>query len=185
MKLLIQHWKFWLPFFLLIFQMISTVFLQSCWGISSSSYYYLKLQRPTSFWSTRDISSQNHTYPLCFFRKSFTHNGITSDIVPSVPYCYIYLVSLPKSVFLCWILFSVLVVYDVPPTMTHSILSHGDTIRLIHIHLYQVSLRLWQPCSYMLDEKELILWFFNITLKLYYCSLVTLSETPSVTTWRW
>ena len=58
--------------------------------------------------------------------------------------------------------FSVLVLYYIPPTMVHSILTHGNRILLVHIHLYQLLFSLCQPCSYVLDEKELILLFFNI-----------------------
>ena len=58
-------------------------------------------------------------------------------------------------------------------TMVHSIINHEKMIRLLHTHLYQVTFSLCWPYIYMLDEKKLILWFFNTIFKLLQWSLVT------------
>ena len=52
----------------------------------------------------------------------------------------------------------------IQPSMVHPILYHVNRIRLVHNHLYQVPFILYRPCRYVLDEKEITLWYFNITL---------------------
>ena len=50
----------------------------------------------TSLCSARDMSSWNHTQTCCFFRKQFNRNGLTGQIFPSLPCCYISLISIQK-----------------------------------------------------------------------------------------
>ena len=59
-----------------------------------------------------------------------------------------------------------LMVSDVPSELLHPIISHGNHIRLLHIHIYKVPISLFWPWIYVLDEKELIIWTLNFTFKL-------------------
>ena len=120
---------------------------------------------PTSLCSEREMSSWNYTYPCHLFRKSFTRNGLTGHIFPSVTSCWTSLISGQNGITLLNN-FSFLMVSDIPPETVRYILPHGNRIRMVHIHLYQVLFSLCRPFSYMIHEKELILWFFGITLNL-------------------
>ena len=51
---------------------------------------------------------------------------------------------------------AVLRVSYVPLEKLHPMIPHVNRIQLVHIRLYQVLFGMCLPCSYVLDEKELI-----------------------------
>ena len=122
-----------------------------------------------------DIILTPNTY-LNLFKMLLTCSGITWHIFPSIRSCCIYLIYIQKKVH-CRTLIGVLGVYDIPPEILHPILPHDERIQLFHIHLYQVEFRLYWPCIYVIDEKELILWF---SISLLSCLSALLSPCMSL-----
>ena len=56
----------------------------------------------------------------------------------------------------CMVMDAVLRVSYVPLEKLHPMIPHVNRIQLVHIRLYQVLFGMCLPCSYVLDEKELI-----------------------------
>ena len=147
--------------------MPSTFFYQIILG------YLLFLCTPVTNWngsirllSSREISSWYHPHPWCFFNKSFTFSGITGHIFLSVTSLCLSMIS-KKTKLNCRIFCSIFVVYDVPPSMVYPIITYVKRILLVHIHLNQVLFILRQTCIYVINEKDIILLYFNATLIIY------------------
>ena len=68
-----------------------------------------------------------------------------------------------------------------PLTMIHPIVTHGNRVWLVCVHLYQNPFTLYQSLRYMFHYSELVLYYINT----YQCSFISLSGTPCVTVWDW
>ena len=66
-----------------------------------------------------------------------------------------------KGIFVAVLIFS-----DVPSATIHPIVPHVHWVGLVHIHLHQVPFLVSRPFRNVLNEKYLILWYFNINFLL-------------------
>ena len=73
---------------------------------------------------------------------------------------------------------------DVLLEMVHQISPHGKWLWLVHVQLYQLLFIMCWPCSYVIDEKDIIFWYLNITLNPSLFYLVTPCEPHWVTSWN-
>ena len=111
---------------------------------------------PTGLCFAREMSTWYRTYYWYLCKKTLNLSSFTGK--KSKCAILIHLSNLgSKTIFHCTVMGSVLMMSDTPLALEHLIITHGNRILLFHIHLYQVPLDMCWPCSYVIDEKELIL----------------------------